>query len=139
MSISVFVPSKLLIWASQQAVTRSDHLTIQTGHCPHCFKMVQQMSLSSWNGTTTLAHHGRRCQAWSKSSLQGEGNQIAALPQTHTQSPLQTLLKPLFPLFPSTNSKANKRPMLLTLEWTASLVSVQKSGHAFNWKFACDV
>lgn len=96
MSILVFVPSKLLIWASQQAVTRSDHLTIQTGHCPHCFKMVQQMSLSSWNGTTAMAHHGRRCQAWSKSSgLQGEGNQIAAwsnCPATdpYTESPPNT-------------------------------------------------
>lgn len=62
-----------------------------------------------------------------------------ALPQTHARSPLQTLLKPLLPLFPSTNSKASKRPMLLTLEWTASPVSVHKSGHAFPWQFACDV
>lgn len=91
----MFIPSRLLIWASQQAVTWRDHLTIQTGRCPHCFKMGQQMSLSSWNGMTMLTHHVRHCQAWSKSSLQGEGNHTAAWPSCpatdpYTESPSNT-------------------------------------------------
>lgn len=128
-----------LIWASQQAVTWSDHLTIQTGHCPHRFKMVQQVSLSSWNEMTRLTHHGgggivRLGASPPSKSLPGP----VALPRAYTQSPFQTLLKPLLPLFHSTNSKANKRAML-TSEWTASLVSGQRSGHTSNWKLACDV
>lgn len=91
----MFVPSRLFIRASQQAVTWSDHLTIQTGCCPHCSQMVQQMSLSCWNGMTALTHHGRCCQAQSKSSLQGEGNHTAAWPSCpatdpRTESPSHT-------------------------------------------------
>lgn len=71
---SVFAPSRFWSWAAHQAVTWSDHLTVQDGHCSHCFKVVQQLSLSSGNGITTGTGHRRWCQAWSKPSVQGEGS-----------------------------------------------------------------